>query len=219
MDLVFAVSANSGDADASFTLMKDSIRKIMNDLGFANGNVQYGVIAYGSIVVQLGESSFDSIKDLRAYIQNLPQQSRDPQINKTLQEALKIFQGPNARPGAKQVLVVLTDKRSTSSDETIKKGARLLDEKKVRVIPVAIGNEADPDELMKITPFRDDLIKAKEDEEPWRLAREIIIKALTGIRQLLGLDRISIPQTVPQPTITNPNCFKSRNPSLTIPGL
>lgn len=185
MDLVFAMSANSGDADTMFTLMKDAVRRIMNDLGFGNGNVQYAVILYGSTVVPLGEPSIDSIKDLRELIKKLPAQSRDPQIDKTLQEALKIFQGPKARPGAKHVLVVLTDTKSTSSDEAIKTGARLLDEKKIRVIPVAIGSEADPDQLMKITPYRDDLIKAKKDKEPWKLAREIIIKALTGTRGLL----------------------------------
>lgn len=178
MDFVFAVSANSGDVDATFTLMKDSIRKIMSDIGFANGSVQYGIIAYGSQIVQLG--NFDNVKELRAYVQRLPKRSLDPQIDRTLQEALKIFQSPNARPGAKQVLVVLMDKKSTSSDEAIKKIAKLLDEKKVRVIPVAIGNEADPDQLMKISPFRDDLIQAEKGKEPWRLAREIIVKALTG---------------------------------------
>ena len=194
MDLVFAISANSGDADATLKLMKESIRKIMNDLKFGNGNVQYAVIAYGSTVVQLGEPSFDSIKDLREYIQKLPKQSRDPQIDKTLQEALNIFQGPNARHGARHVLVVLTDKKSNSTDEDIKTGAEHLDEKKIRVIPVAIGNEADPNELMKITPYRDDLIEATKEEQPWRLAREILIKALTGIRGLFSLVRILIPK-------------------------
>ena len=194
MDLVFAISANSGDADATLKLMKESIRKIMNDLKFGNGNVQYAVIAYGSTVVQLGEPSFDSIKDLREYIQKLPKQSRDPQIDKTLQGALNIFQGPNARHGARHVLVVLTDKKSNSTDEDIKTGAEQLDEKKIRVIPVAIGNEADPNELMKITPYRDDLIEATKEGEPWRLAREIIIKALTGIEGLFSLVRILIPK-------------------------
>ena len=180
MDLVFAVSANSGDAATSFRLMKDSVRKIMYDLGYADGNVQYGIIAYGSPVVQLGDSSFDTIQGFRAYVQNLPKRSRDPQIHKTLQEALKMFKGPGARPGAKQVLVVLIDKKSTSSSTEIKTVSKLLDEERVRVIPVAIGDEADPKELVQVTPFRGDLIEAKEDEEPWRLARQIIIKALTG---------------------------------------
>ena len=187
MDLVFALSANSESADAAFTLMTDTVRKIIRNFGFGNGNIQYGVIVYGATVgvkIQLGDPSFKNIEDLREYIQKLPKQTSDPQIDKALQEALKIFQGPNARPGAKQVLVVLTDKKSTSSEEVIKTSARLLEERHIRVIPVGVGNETDPDELRSITPYKDDVIKA--NEEPWRLAREIIIKILTGMRELCG---------------------------------
>ena len=189
MDLVFAMSANSGDADATFTLITDTVRKIMNDFGFGSGNIQYGVIVYGATVgtkLQLGDSSFKTIKDLREYIEKLPKQSSDPQIDKALQEALQIFQGPNARPGAKQVLIVLTDKKSTSSEDVIKASARVLEEKKIRVIPVAVGSEADPNELKSVTPYKDDVIEAKKDEEPWRLAREIAIKILTGMEPLCG---------------------------------
>ena len=181
MDLVFAISANSRNADSTFELMKDSIKKIMYDLGYANGNVQYGVIAYGSALVHLNESSLDNIQGLRAYVEEITKQSRDPEIHTTLQEALEMFQEPGARPGAKQVLVVFTDKKSTSTEEEIEFGSKLLDEERVRVIPVAIGDEAAPDELVKVTPFKDDLVEANEDEETWRLARQIIIIALSGI--------------------------------------
>lgn len=184
MDIVFAMNANSGDADVIFTLITDTVRKIMKDFGFGNGNIQYGAIVYGATIgtkLQLGDPFFKRIEDLRDYIQKLSKQTSDPRIDKALEEALKIFQGPNARPGAKQVLIVLTDKKSTSSEEVIKTSARLLEDKNIRVIPVAIGSEADPDELRSITPYKGDVIKAKEDEEPWRLAREIIIKTLTGM--------------------------------------
>lgn len=180
MDIVFAISANSIDADETFTLMKDSIRTILNDFKFGNGNVKYAVSVHGSTIIQLGDPSFGSIKDLRASIERLTRQSRDPDLEKTLEEGLKIFQSPAARPGVKQVMVVLTDKQSTSSDEAIQRGAKLLDESNVRVIPVAIGSEADTNQLIKITPFRDDLIQAMKDKEPWILAREIIIKAFKG---------------------------------------
>ena len=184
MDIVFAMNANSGDADVIFPLITDTVRKIMNDFGFGNGHIQYGAFVYGATVgttLQLGDPSFKRIEDLRDYIQKLSKQTSDPQIDKALREALKIFQGPNARPGAKQVLIVLNDKKSTSSEEVIKTSARLLEDKNIRVIPVSIGSEADPDELISITPYKGDLIKAKKDEEPWRLAREIIIKIVTGM--------------------------------------
>lgn len=183
MDIVFAMNANSGDADVTFTLITDTVRKIMNDFGFGNGNIQYGAIVYGATIgtkLQLGDPSFKRIEDLRDYIQKLSKQTSDPQIDKALQEALKIFQGPNARPGAKQVLIVLTDKKSTSTEEVIKTSARLLEDKDIRVIPVAVGSEADPEELRSITPYKRDVIQAKKDKEPWRLAREITIKILTG---------------------------------------
>lgn len=183
MDIVFALSANSGDAEATFALMKDAIRKIMNDFRYGDGNIQYGVLVYGATVgttLQLGDPTYNSILDLRKYIKTLPKQASDPQIDKALQEALKIFQGANARPGAKRVLIVLTDKKSTTSEVVIRASARLLEEEKIRVIPVGIGSEADRGELRSITPHKSDVIDAEKEEEPWRLARELIIKILTG---------------------------------------
>lgn len=184
LDLVFALSANSGDADATFTLMKTTIRKVMNDFRYGGGNIQYGILVYGATAgttLQLGDSSFKDILDLRKYIKNLPKQASDPQVDKALQEALKIFQGPNARLDAKRVLVVLTDKKSTSSPALIKSSAQLMEENKVRVIPVGIGSETDRSELRSITYNKGDVIEAEKEEESWRLARAIIIKVLTGM--------------------------------------
>ena len=183
MDLVFAMSANSGDADSTFNLMKKTVKEIVNVYGFIHGKIHYGVIVYGATpttFVQLGDSTYKNVNDLRKYIEALPKRTSDPRIDKALEEALQVFQGPKARPGAKQVLVVLTDKKSMVSREAIEASARPLEEKNIRVIPVAVGREADPEELSSTTPYREDVIKAKGNEEPERLARKIINKALTG---------------------------------------
>lgn len=39
MDFVFVISVNFENVDVIFKLMKDSIKKIMYELGYVNGNV------------------------------------------------------------------------------------------------------------------------------------------------------------------------------------
>ena len=49
-----------------------------------------------------------------------------------------------------------------------------------RVIPVAVGDEADLNELQKITPWLDDIIETEKDDNPYKVAVKILLTALKG---------------------------------------
>jgi hypothetical protein len=72
------------------------------------------------------------------------------------------------------------DKGSTSDLENIKKKALDLEIAAIKVIPVALGNEANENELTKTTPQKQNLIKPDGDEPANRTAEKIIIKAIKG---------------------------------------
>ena len=76
--------------------------------------------------------------------------------------------------------MVIMDKDSTSSLEDIKKKALDLEIASIRVIPVAMGNEANENELRKTTPQKQNLIKPDEDEPANRTAEKVVTKAIKG---------------------------------------
>lgn len=49
-----------------------------------------------------------------------------------------------------------------------------LEEQDVRVVPVALGNEADLNELQKITPWFDDILEIDKDDNPYKVAETIL---------------------------------------------
>ena len=61
-------------------------------------------------------------------------------------------------PDAKRVLVLVTDKRSDSSLEDVETSAEALWSSRIKVVPVAFGREAAPDEVKATTSDEDNLI-------------------------------------------------------------
>lgn len=81
------------------------------------------------------------------------------------------------RPDAKKVLVIIIDKKSGSTEDEVRQAAVLLENYKIRVIPVALGKDADVPELTNATLDKDDVVKADRKDDPEKIADEIIMKA------------------------------------------
>lgn len=84
------------------------------------------------------------------------------------------------RQNARKILVVITDKRSTSKLMDLTSEGLDLEEQDIRVIPVALGNEADSNELQKITPWLDDILEIDKDDNPYEVAEIILEIGLKG---------------------------------------
>ena len=50
----------------------------------------------------------------------------------------------------------------------------------IRVIPVAMGSDADVYELQKITPWIDDIVDTDKDDNPFKIAEKILMNGLKG---------------------------------------
>lgn len=72
------------------------------------------------------------------------------------------------------MLVVFTDKQSTSNLDTAKDSAKELRRKNVKIITVALGNEADNQELSNYATNEDYQVRAKNSEDPLELGKIII---------------------------------------------
>ena len=83
------------------------------------------------------------------------------------------------------MLVVISDQTSESTEDEIKQATLLLENNSIRVIPVALGSEANIKELSNATFDEDDVVKAERTDDPENVADEIIMKAskcLYGVR-------------------------------------
>jgi hypothetical protein len=96
---------------------------------------------------------------------------------KALEEAKGLFDQASDRPKARKVLVVLMDKKSSNTPSEIIRAARPLEEDRVKVIPVVIGNESDMEELEHVTPEKGNVMKGIKDENPAHLGKRIMVKA------------------------------------------
>ena len=84
------------------------------------------------------------------------------------------------RPGAKKVLVMITDTSSRLDKNDIKRAAKPLDDREIQVIPVSVGDEVDPKELQQTTTDIDNYIHAPVDGDPKNLAVKIMEKIFRG---------------------------------------
>ena len=181
IDLGFVISATTVSASDTFQRIKDTINTIIDEYGVAS-RLRYGLVVFGREAVlklSFSEESAD-VNSLKAKITSTQRPDGEPNLQKALEEAKKLFDSEVARPGVKKVLVVITDKKSTSSQENVKKALVPLEEQKVKIVPVAVGSSADPNELERITSNRGYLIETKRELDPDTTAEKIMVKVLKG---------------------------------------
>lgn len=104
-------------------------------------------------------------------------------------EAKRLFDQASPRPNAKKVLVVIMDKKSTDTEEDIQEALNPLKEDDVKIVPVAIGPDADVNELKNITSAEGYLVEAEKTTDPKKLAEKIMAKVTSGMRVLKLLYR------------------------------
>lgn len=93
MDLAFAISSSSREADRIYPLMKDTIHSIIDTCG-AN-RIRYSVIIFGSQAsTRLGfADKMPELEELKRLIENLPRRSGAPAIDKAMDAANRLFSG------------------------------------------------------------------------------------------------------------------------------
>lgn len=94
-------------------------------------------------------------------------------ICQALEQAKRMFGAGSNRPNARDVLVLFIDKKSSNSPGEIIRAARPLEEDGVKVIPVAIGNEVDMNELEHVTPEKNNVMKGTDKEDPVQFGKRV----------------------------------------------
>ena len=177
VDVAFAISANAVQSQANFQKMKDVISQIVEMYG--QERVFYSVITYGSVPdvkIQFNDQRTDD--QLITYIKSFSRASGSA-LAPTLEKVKEIF-NQYARPGVRKVLVLITDKKSDSDENVLREKASLLEQAKIKVIPVGLGGETDNTELQILTPRKVDVITKPNTISTKYLASVIMRKLLEG---------------------------------------
>ena len=113
--------------------------------------------------------------------ESISKNRRGAALVEVLREATKQFDAAaKVRPNARKVLVVITDKKSDSRGEDLKKEVFNLQPHDIKVIAVALGKESDKDELDILTPEEGGVIEANSTDGAKKTANTIMEKALQG---------------------------------------
>ena len=78
--------------------------------------------------------------------------------------------------------MVIMDKKSSSKYEDVDVALKPFKEDEIKVVPVAVGPDANVDELKNITSAEGYLVTAEKTTDPAKLAEKIMAKVTTGRR-------------------------------------
>jgi len=159
--------------------MKSTVKTFINTYGV--NKVHYSIIVYGATVIRVvnfNKTFPISANELKAAIDKQGALMGGPFLEGALKEAFSVFNERMGRPGAKKVLVVITDKNSGASPSTLATAVRRLEEKGVLVISVGIGETVERSELKVISPNPMDVISARLNVNPSVLAERIMDRIL-----------------------------------------
>lgn len=181
MDLCFAISATTANSVTTFTLMTETMKDVVERYGI--GKIRYSVIVFGSQAVQvLGfDSGFSNPAELEKNLTSLDPVGGGPALDEALKKALEAFEVGVPRRNAKKVLVVMTDKESGLGEDEVLTKAKPLEGRGIRVIAVAVGDEADKKELENIASDKRDVLTVTESIRPKELSKHLMVLILTGI--------------------------------------
>ena len=178
IDLVFALSAAAVDADDTFDKIKDTVDTIIKQYG--RDKIRYALMTFGdtaSVVVDFSDGR--GKEALRATVQQLRRPNGEPDVERALKEAEKLFDNAPPRPGSRRIVVIFVDKKTPNSRSSLKEAAESVIEKNVTIIPAVIGPEVDIDEI-EVLPTNKGYIAICEPTEPQTWPEIIMDKSLKG---------------------------------------
>lgn len=155
--------------------MKDTITSILDT--YSMDLLRVGVVVFGRDAEAAISIQDNLDNSMQTAVGRLLAEFGVPDVKSALTVARRVFQ-TSGRPDARKVIVVISDRRSDSSQEDIKTEVDRLTEEEIVLISVVSGKDADPNELKEFTPHK--VTKTTTDEDPKELAKKIIVLVLKG---------------------------------------
>ena len=180
VDLAFAISAASVEADENFEKAKEAIKEIVDS--YAMDKLRYGVIVFGSTAsIRISfNDNYPTDEDLKTFVDFLSGPNERPALDEALKKGKELFDDSSVRSNARKVLVVITDSKSTSKIADLQNIGKMLDEDGIRVIAVAIGDDVGHTDLEAMIPDETGLVNVTIEVNLQDLKNRIMNKVTTG---------------------------------------
>lgn len=182
LDISFVVSTTAVDRGDNFKLIKSTMESIIEQYGVKKH--LYSMVVFGqnaNIISRFQKTTKDSLLFL---IKGARLASGSPDLVNALETTKQLFfqLSGGARPDSRKIIVVMIDKKSVNSGSAIEKIVGEYEDGKVRFVTVVIGNEADPDELIPLTPDKDrkDIVPTDKDDDPRTVKEKIMVVIAIG---------------------------------------
>ena len=76
------------------------------------------------------------------------------------------------------------DKKSIDEQEVVQEALKPLKKDEVKIVPVAVGSDADKDQLKNLTSAEGYLVEAEKTTTPKKLAKAIMDKVTSGMNDV-----------------------------------
>lgn len=168
IDLVFALTATTRNADDVFQRMRSAVKIISDTYGM--NKLHYSVIVYGDDAKPIFDFKLNmpSRESLRYIIDRLQRISGRPDTVKALEEAMQIIKDSGVRPTAKTILVFITDGVVPDKPREVEKAVKAIEEQGAVVLEFALVDNPQTD------------FEVPSDVKPKELAEKVMKNVLAG---------------------------------------
>ena len=168
VDVVFALTATTGNPEDAFQRMKDAVKIVTDTYGIHR--LHYSLIVYGSRPSEEFDfkTSFPTRSSIKNFIENSRRVSSRPGTKRALDEALQIIKDSSLRPSVKKVVVLLTDGVSDLDPSAVEGAVQSMEKNGIPVLIFALVNNPK-------TEF-----EVSKTVNPADLARKVMEKVFDG---------------------------------------
>ena len=176
IDLVFAIEGTKRMKENGFDEAKDFIKNMLRDnYTISEPGTHVGIVEYSdepSMKLPLNET-FDENSINTVVDEMTPSEGESANLDKALEKSVDKMFGValGGRPSAKKILVVIAASNTTAK-EALKKAAKPLKERGVRIYVIAL-DDADPEVLSELVPDKKKIKKVKDKNKLPKLHEEI----------------------------------------------
>lgn len=168
VDVVFALTATTGNADDAFQRMKDAVKIITDTYGMYS--LRYSLIVYGSRMREIFDfkTSFPNRASIKYFIDNSQRAPGRPGTKRALDKALQIIRDSSLRPSVKKVVVLLTDGVSDEDPSAVEGAVKTMEKNGIPVLIFSLVNNPKTD------------FEVSKTVDPGDLAKKVMEKVFTG---------------------------------------
>lgn len=179
LDIVFVLGARNPFASRDFDVMKKIAQEMIKQprpSGTLYGFVTYSDRGITRLTPDIPKEILMKLLDL------IPWQNEGTRVDKGVEKGIEVIREGN-RPGAKKLLIVFMNDKTTASSDNLMNVRRMAEESGVDVIVIGLGSRVSPEQMVQLVTDVDDIILANINGEVDSAVKKIADKVAETSRK------------------------------------